>query len=37
MIDSTDGLIGDFFSKITAKIRKFIQGESENKGIKFLK
>lgn len=37
--DSIDGLVGDFFSKITAKIGKTIQGknENDNKGVKFLK
>ena len=37
-LDSVDGLVGDFFSKLALKIRKIIQGENEkNKGIKFLK
>ena len=37
--DSIDGLVEEFFIKITAKIRIIIQGENEkdNKGIKFLK
>lgn len=34
--DSIDGLLENFFSKITAKSRRVIQGENEkdNKGIK---
>ena len=37
--NSTDGLVGDFFSKTAAKIRNILQRENEkdNKGIKFLK
>ena len=37
--DSIDDLVGDFFSKITARTGKTIQEENEkdNKGVKFLK
>ena len=37
--NSTDGLVGDFFSKTATKIRNIIQRENEkdNKGVKFLK
>ena len=37
--NSTDCLVGGFFSKTTAKIRNIIQRENDkdNKGIKFLK
>ena len=28
-LDSVDGLVGDFFSKLALKIRKIIQGENE--------